>query len=802
MAFNTGSGFAPAVEWRGALPEKHLNDTANYNLGGGVYWSHAFYIPFTVLFVVVNPGGDYSESAGRREAALMDIDGDGLADHVRSDSDSRIEAALNRTGLTNKLKGVVRPLGASFTLGYQRDGNTYDLPQRKWVLSRVEINDGHEGDGVDKQVVTYRYSGGKQDRYERDFYGYRAVVAEYRDAADHEAVKKTVTRTYRNDSYYTKGLLESEEVRDGGGRLFTKTVNQYRLWDVTTRSEFIDIDPNRAVATVFPQLVRTEKYFYEGQTSGALYTYVTYDYDQYGNVTRYFDAGDAGAGDDVTLVITYYEDLQRYIVEKPASVKVYGNDRLMRHREGTYDAAGNLTELCQYLEDGQAAVTNLAYYSNGNLKQVTGPPNLNGQRYSVAFEYDPVVSTYITRITDSFRYTSTAQYNYLYGQESQSVDINGHTMRWEYDAFGRPTQIFGPYDEAIPAVEFKYYSEETPARAVTHNKVSFEPDNEETLDTVIFIDGLTRVIQTKKEGEVLLAGAATGVATPAYGMNVTGRIRFDALNRVAQQGQPVFQAGYDTGFYAGVPLKNPTTNQYDVLDRKTLVTLPDGSTIKTAYTIENGRFKTTVTDPEGKVKHSYQDVGGQTVKTEQFNQGQTITTAYEYDPLKEIVRIVDDRGNATRMAYDFLGRRTSIENPDRGLVEFFYDLAGNLVRKVDGNLRNQGQAITYVYEYNRLQKIDYPVSADVEYFYGGPGENFNRAGRVTKIADASGTTEFFYGKLGEEVKQVRTITALVPDSQITSFTTETGYDYLGRVTWLKYPDGEKADLRLRPGRAD
>src|SRR5262249_1776539 len=103
-----------------------------------------------------------------------------------------------------------RPMGAVITLAYESDGNTYDLPQSRWNLSKVEIFDGFCGDGVDTLVSTYRYEAGKYDRNEREFYGYRTVVEEQRDHGNADALYRTTTRTFRNSSYYDKGLFESE----------------------------------------------------------------------------------------------------------------------------------------------------------------------------------------------------------------------------------------------------------------------------------------------------------------------------------------------------------------------------------------------------------------------------------------------------------------------------------------------------------------------------------------------------------------------------------------------------------------
>jgi YD repeat-containing protein len=47
-----------------------------------------------------------------------------------------------------------------------------------------------------------------------------------------------------------------------------------------------------------------------------------------------------------------------------------------------------------------------------------------------------------------------------------------------------------------------------------------------------------------------------------------------------------------------------------------------------------------------------------------------VTTRYLYDPLSQITTVTDDKGNLTAVAYDQLGRRTAIDNPDTGLVEY------------------------------------------------------------------------------------------------------------------------------------
>ena len=197
-------------------------------------------------------------------------------------------------------------------------------------------------------------------------------------------------------------------------------------------------------------------------------------------------------------------------------------------------------------------------------------------------------------------------------------------------------------------------------------------------------------------------------------MNVTGTVTFDAQGRVAEEGQPVFETGYDESYWSGASLVRATVNQYDILDRKTLVTLPDESKIATAYTVDTSgdlpRQETAVTDPLGNRTLRFTDVRQNTVEVDRFKDGTPIATTYRYDPISEITRVADAKGNHTDIGYDTLGRRTSIDNPDMGLTQYVYDASGNLIQKITPNLRLRHKAINYTYQYDRLQKVRYPYS--------------------------------------------------------------------------------------------
>jgi len=166
-----------------------------------------------------------------------------------------------------------------------------------------------------------------------------------------------------------------------------------------------------------------------------------------------------------------------------------------------------------------------------------------------------------------------------------------------------------------------------------------------------------------------------------------------------------------------------------------------------------------------------------------------------YDPLKQIIEVKDDKHNLTQVAYDHLGRRTSIDNPDTGRTETQYDLASNVSKKITATLKAKGEAIAYAYDYNRLKSISYPSfpGNNIAYEYGAAGTPDNRAGRIAKVTSQAGAEERSYGKLGELTKEINTIASATQGNSVNSpevYTTQYRYDTFGRLKRLTYPDAE------------
>ena len=102
---------------------------------------------------------------------------------------------------------------------------------------------------------------------------------------------------------------------------------------------------------------------------------------------------------------------------------------------------------------------------------------------------------------------------------------------------------------------------------------------------------------------------------------------------------------------------------YDLMDGLTRVDYPDGNYV--AYSYDNACRLTKVTIPFG-------------------------STAYEYDLLDRLTRVVDRNGYATVYEYDANGNRTAVHYANGFTTTYDYDLLNRLVKQetvdIDGNV--------------------------------------------------------------------------------------------------------------------
>jgi YD repeat-containing protein len=428
---------------------------------------------------------------------------------------------------------------------------------------------------------------------------------------------------------------------------------------------------------------------------------------------------------------------------------------------------GNLTkeEVWLSAEDKTNPVTEKNYDDYGNVISTT---DARGNVSTVT--YDSATHTWPETVTNTLGHTIKNTYDPATGQILTATDPNNQTSRNTYDTFNRPEAVFGPNDdETHPSTWYEYDVATTPAKITVCLREEDNTDAPNKIRTTYsFVDGLGRTIQSKTEAD-----------DPTKQV-VIGTVTFDSRGKGKERYHPYFTEKNEE--YTIPDLLQPKASyEYDCLGRVIKQINPDS----TEQTIEYALGVVTTTDENGHKIRKHQDIYGRTVKIEEFNLGKTYTTLYAYDIQGNLLKTTDNQGNITTIAYDSLGRKTAMDDPDMGEWSYDYDSGGNLIKQTDA----KEQVIEFEYdELNRLTKKwglspqgTVPIFS-VNYLYDDLSKP-NTIGRLSRVEDSNCITEFFYDNLGRETKSVKTVDG-------TAYTVERSYDAIDRLKTLTYPDGE------------
>ncbi len=756
---------------------------------------------------------------------------------------------------TQFLHTVSNGQGGSVTLGYGAEaanipepwsGNGCQSGDRYVVSERRQAS----GSGTDT-LYTYDYGSGassgickEKGRYE--FLGFDVVTQTVRLADTTTVAQQTVTWFHQKDATgnpdVRKGKKARETVGDG------TTVLQETNWNWVAAGDWAKLTSTTRSLNGQP-LSRTD-YLYE--TDHQLKNGVTAQ--QYGNVTH---IQEYRSPTDTTPYRTterwYYprDDATGYIANKVAQEKLFDaantcqlQTRWVYDQNGGYatpPTQGLLFKLRQNGgntcdDTGQATgwlITQYGYDAWGNrtteiaagsafTRTTTYDGSFHG--YPIAVTVQPGAAGGPTLTTQYFRYGINAdkdgngqELGYgLAGQMQREQDPNTANTRYQYDAFGRLTELRKPGTgtfAAAPSEKWTFHDTASPYKAL--HEVRDDAGNATDLPGTAgmtylqdwaFYDGLGRVIQTHQADET---GAGILVST-----------RYNALGLVSEQTTPYLGAsgGFDTyqppDWSASQASLPRVITAYDALGRATRVTQPDNAGADTVY---NGR-KTAVIDALGHQSLNEVDAFGRLVNSNQYtgvyaknpstpgwNDPPYATATYTYTVRGELqaVRGPDPDGNGpkigalTEITYDLAGRKTHMADPDMGGWDYRYDAAGNLQKQRDA----RGQTLCFYYDgHNRLTGKSYPtgtVAIDAvdcaapslvraaTYTYDATTNGNKGLGRRTGMSvPGVDTTTWQYNGRGGVLQETRAIAGAG------SFTTAYTYDQVDRVRTMTYPSGE------------
>ncbi len=674
--------------------------------------------------------------------------------------ESQIAFALGTS--PDLLISIENGLGGRTTLTYQPSTQLKNssLPFILPMISQVDTADGMEH----VYTTRYRYEGGLYDTHSKDFLGFRQAIIS--DAAD------TSTQTTFSQDEHTKGHPLSVEVRDADGRLFTKSVNTWSCSELFPGVHFVKLD-------------QTDSFIYDGDETFRKIS-GRFEYDNYGNITRTLEDGQVEplfAGDERMTVTTFGYNLTDWILGKPSLMQsLNANGGVIAQRRFYYDGAtdpaaipskGNLSKEEEWLNlpDTRWLGTTLSYDAYGNVKAVT-----DARLQRTTNDYD-ATETYLVRITNTLGHSRTLAYDARLGEVVSSTDQNDATTTTEYDSLGRISKVIGPTDTpTLPTISYEYQlSSTSPSRTTVHTRIqSGQPG---VLTVYTFMGGLGRIIQTRSPAEDPTKQVVSGAAElDERGLTMKQWTAY-LDNASTSYVSYMFIAGLST----------PVAYEYDAIGRLIKRTDPDGTVSQVDY--NDGE---TTTSAANQQTQRMVDAHGRLVQVEEvISDTKKYTTTYEYDALNNLIKVTDAHGNITGMAYDSLGRKLLMDDPDMGHWEYRYDAVDNLVSQTDA----RRVTISFAYDaLNRLIEKSYGIPTGsgiaspgiVNYFFDEPNaQNPFTKGKLTRVADGSGSARFDYDKLGRLIKESKTI-----DGK--TYAIQREYDLLGRLMRLTYPDSEVA----------
>lgn len=504
-------------------------------------------------------------------------------------------------------------------------------------------------------------------------------------------------------------------------------------WTADEWEENVLIEPDRLVLLQSPNVPALRRR--RGSVS----------HDDFGNLLTLIEETVGGVRREVRTF--YQNDTAAWLLGLPQRSEAQAwdpNDAVPAPRVVEYEH-DPLGRLFRVLVEPQSADLDLrritSFYRNGDGQITNITDEAPGEPVRRAHvEYDPLEGAFPVQVWNDLGHAAWIAHHHALGLPGRITDLNGVQAERRVDGFGRVVRV----------------EEDGGAQAeVTFGPYSPGGAREGLRRQILSSDGTSSRAIFDLHGR-LLEESAHGFE----GQWVHRSVRRDLLGRVVEQRRP----GY------GAPGAG-TLIRYDTLDRPLEVLAPDGARSRYQYSFSETRRW----DPRDNEHRIIRDIDDRIIESADELDGQLLTTVYGYGPFDLITEIEDPQHNLTLIAYDALGRREVLADPDRGANTTLYNGFGEVRQETDALQQS------VIYHRDTLGRLFERIDADgiTQYTWDqGP----NAVGRLSMTVSPDGTqTEHCYDALGRPDRTVWTIGGQTHE-------VGTGYDALGRLETIHYPE--------------
>lgn len=555
------------------------------------------------------------------------------------------------------------------------------------IVTQIQSSAPTAADPDAESSISYYYGEAKIQAAGRGMLGFHTVKT-----VDEQSGVQTIT-TYRQDWPFIGYPLKTVTYTAEG----IKLSESHNTWDIqgisdwSSSGDMASTFGTTSLGSLQLYIKRNTEKTYRLLDNGAsqgepLKTVTTENrYDGYGNAESVKVTTVGGGKRFQTVTTSHYTPPELdpvYALEKGRLSRTAVTHKRDEDGDGTYEKAITRTSA-------------FGYYSSGPLRGI-----LRTETVEPGTPFATTTTNAYDRFGNEIRAALTAGGVTRCDVNTSEYDTRGRYVDATYDCMGRKTtQVIARSVLGAPTEVRKYLDTNGVNASSTYFRYTpggiryFEADDTGAWESSTLHRNLSGLCPTGTVyySRTRMAGGAEarkcfdnlGRSTATLKRGFDGRwiiteIEYDNRGRVTRQSEPHYLGGWGV-YWADF--------SYDLLDRSTHTTLPDGSTSTNTYS----GFTTVLVNALGQTKTEVRNAIGDLVRVTDHLSG---SIRFQYDAQGNLIRTTDNLGNSTAISYDILGRKTGMIDPDKGTWSYSYNGFGELVEQTDA----KGQRITMAYD--------------------------------------------------------------------------------------------------------